>query len=52
MASPHGRSGVRARDVNVLNTTQREFADIHFSDSAAPRVIERGRIDRHPYWRE
>ena len=38
--------------VNLLNTVQSGFVDMRFSDHAPPRVIERGRIDRHPYWRE
>ena len=40
------------RGVNLLNTAQSGFVDMRFSDRAPPRVIERGRIDRHPYWRE
>jgi competence protein ComEC len=36
----------------LLNTAQTGFVDILFAPGAAPRVLERGRIDRHPYWRE
>jgi competence protein ComEC len=38
--------------VNLLNTAQSGFVDMRFSERAPPQVIERGRIDRHPYWRE
>jgi len=41
-----------AHGIPILNTTQSGFVDLHFGASAPPRVIERGRIDRHPYWRE
>jgi competence protein ComEC len=41
-----------AAGASVLNTPQNGFVDIRFAADAAPRLIERGRIDRHPYWRE
>jgi competence protein ComEC len=40
------------RGANLLNTAQSGFVEMRFSDHAAPQVIERGRVDRHPYWRE
>ena len=38
--------------VNLLNTAQSGFVDMRFSGHAPPQIIERGRVDRHPYWRE
>ena len=38
--------------VDLLNTAQTGFVDFLFAPDALPRVIERGRVDRHPYWRE
>jgi competence protein ComEC len=42
----------QAQDVDVLNTPQSGFVDFMFAADQPPRVIERGRVDRHPYWRE
>ena len=42
----------RARNVEWLNTAQSGFVQLRFEPDAPPRVLERGRIDRHPYWRE
>jgi competence protein ComEC len=42
----------RAAGVPMLNTTESGFVDARFTAQAAPVLIERGRIDRHPYWRE
>ncbi|MGA9334295.1 MAG: DNA internalization-related competence protein ComEC/Rec2 [Rudaea sp.] len=41
-----------AHGVKLLNTAPDGFVEVRFSAGAAPRIIERGRIDRHPYWRE
>jgi competence protein ComEC len=41
-----------AHDVDIENTATTGFVDVHFSPDAPPRIAERGRIDRHPYWRE
>jgi len=38
--------------IAMLNTSQSGFVELRFSAAEAPRIIERGRIDRHPYWRE
>ncbi len=38
--------------VNLLNTAPNGFVAVRFPPDAPPRIIERGRIDRHPYWRE
>jgi competence protein ComEC len=37
---------------DLLNTAQSGFVDFLFAADAPPRLIERGRTDRHPYWRE
>jgi competence protein ComEC len=50
--SPLVVSRYRAAEVDLLNTAQSGFVDILFGPDAPPRVIERGRVDRHPYWRE
>ncbi|HEX7917290.1 DNA internalization-related competence protein ComEC/Rec2 [Rudaea sp.] len=42
----------RAAGVSLLDTPRSGFADFRFAADAAPRLIEQGRIDRHPYWRE
>jgi hypothetical protein len=34
-----------------MNSAQAGFVDVRF-DAAGTRVVERGRVDRHPYWRE
>ncbi|MGH8121848.1 MAG: DNA internalization-related competence protein ComEC/Rec2 [Rudaea sp.] len=41
-----------AARADLINTAQSGFVDLLFAPDAAPRVIERGRVDRHPYWRE
>jgi competence protein ComEC len=40
-----------AAGVEMLNTAQAGFVDVRF-DAAGVHVVERGRVDRHPYWRE
>jgi competence protein ComEC len=40
------------RGISLLNTTQSGFVDLRFGAGAPPQIIERGRVDRHPYWRE
>lgn len=42
----------RADDVDLINTAVSGFVAMHFVPDASPRIVERGRIDRHPYWRE
>ncbi len=42
----------RERDIALLNSPISGFVDVHFSANLPPRVVERGRVDRHPYWRE
>jgi competence protein ComEC len=37
---------------DLMNTAQSGFVAMRFSAHAPPVVIERGRMDRHPYWRE
>jgi len=41
-----------ARNIELPITAQTGFIALRFSADAPPRIIERGRIDRHPYWRE
>jgi competence protein ComEC len=41
-----------AAGVEMIDTAKVGFVDTLFGSDAPPRVIERGRIDRHPYWRE
>jgi competence protein ComEC len=36
----------------LLNTSQSGFVDVRFGRDSPPRVVEQGRVDRHPYWRE
>jgi competence protein ComEC len=38
--------------VEMANTAQTGFVDVRFGRIGPPHVVERGRIDRHPYWRE
>ena len=38
--------------VDVLDTSWSGFVDVLFPADAPPRVIRRGRVDRHAYWRE
>ena len=37
---------------DLMNTAQSGFVEMRFSAHSPPQVIERGRVDRHPYWRE
>ncbi len=37
---------------DLLNTSQSGFVDVRFRPGGPPHVVERGRVDRHPYWRE
>ena len=41
-----------ALGVETLNTAEDGFIDVLFDPDAAPKLRERGRRDRHPYWRE
>ena len=41
-----------ADDIALLDTAVEGFVRVRFSATALPRVTERGRRDRHPYWRE
>ncbi len=42
----------RARGTASDITSESGFVRMRFGPTGAPTVIERGRIDRHPYWRE
>lgn len=42
----------RADNIALLDSVRSGFVRVRFGADVAPRVIERGRIDRHPYWRE
>ncbi len=42
----------RAAGATLLDTAQSGFVEIRFTPEAPPRVVARGRVDRHPYWRE
>jgi competence protein ComEC len=52
----HPDAGVAARyaaqHIEVPVTAQSGFVAVHFSHDSPPRILERGREDRHPYWRE
>ncbi|HSE10989.1 MAG TPA: DNA internalization-related competence protein ComEC/Rec2 [Rudaea sp.] len=37
---------------DLLNTAQSGFVDLRFGAGEPPRIVEQGRLDRHPYWRE
>jgi competence protein ComEC len=37
---------------DFLNTSLSGFVDVRFGRDGPPRVVELGRPDRHPYWRE
>jgi competence protein ComEC len=50
--SPEVVARYAAHGVQTLNTAQSGFVDLYFPRESPPRVLERGRIDRHPYWRE
>lgn len=41
-----------AHGVEMLNTAAGGFVDLRFSPGAEPKIMEQGRRDRHPYWRE
>jgi len=41
-----------AAESSLLNTSQSGFVDVRFGAESPPRVVEQGRVDRHPYWRE
>jgi competence protein ComEC len=41
-----------ARNIELPITAQTGFVQMHFAPDAPPRIVERGRVDRHPYWRE
>ena len=38
--------------VDLLNSARAGFVAIRFAPDATAQVIEQGRRDRHPYWRE
>jgi competence protein ComEC len=40
-----------AAGVEIVNTAQSGFVDLRM-DPAGFGIVERGRVDRHPYWRE
>jgi competence protein ComEC len=42
----------RADDVDLVNTADNGFVALRFAPGEAPHIVERGRFDRHPYWRE
>lgn len=42
----------RSAGVDLLTTPESGFAEFRFAPDVAPRLVERGRVDRHPYWRE
>ena len=42
----------RADDVDLINTASSGFAALRFAPGESPHIVERGRFDRHPYWRE
>jgi competence protein ComEC len=52
----HPDAGVAARyaaqNIEMPVTAQTGFVAIHFAANASPQIVERGRADRHPYWRE
>ena len=52
----HPNPGVVARyseaGAELLDSALTGFVEIRFAADTAPRIIERSRIDRHPYWRE
>ena len=41
-----------ARNIELPITANSGFVDVHFAAHEPPRIVERGRVDRHPYWRE
>lgn len=50
--SPEVVARYRAAGADLLATPESGFVDLHFDPAAPPRLVERGRLDRHPYWRE
>ena len=50
--SPDVVARYAVRRVDLLNTSQSGFVDVRFGADVPPRIVERGRVDRHPYWRE
>ncbi|MBS0488071.1 MAG: MBL fold metallo-hydrolase, partial [Proteobacteria bacterium] len=50
--NPDVVSRYRADDVDLINTANSGFVALRFAPGESPRIVERGRIDRHPYWRE
>ena len=44
----------RYRDdgIAMFDTAQAGFAGLRFASDAEPQFVEKGRADRHPYWRE
>ena len=41
-----------AHGVDLLSTPRDGYVQVRFGADAPPRVVARGRLDRHPYWRE
>ena len=50
--SPEVVARYAARGAQTVNTSQSGFVDLYFPAQAPPRIMQRGREDRHPYWRE
>ena len=52
----HPNAAVVARyasgGLELVNTAQVGFVSVRFGRDGEPRIVERGRVDRHPYWRE
>ena len=52
----HPDASVAARystlGIDLPVTLSSGFVDVHFAADATPRIVERGRVNRHPYWRE
>jgi competence protein ComEC len=49
--NPQIVSRYAAAGAELMNSAQSGFVDVRF-DAAGAHVVERGRVDRHPYWRE
>ena len=41
-----------AQHVDLVDTVQSGFVQVRFTPTTSPHILERGRVDRHPYWRE
>lgn len=41
-----------ADGIELIDTAGSGFVALRFAPDTAPRIVERGRIGRHPYWRE